>query len=116
MMKLKKWFYKYFEFSNYYPSKFTYENIEYSSVEQFFQANKFIDNKEYFNLIVILEINKKYINLVKIREDDMFVGLYEKFNQNTKLKKLLLSTDYYWGIGLDGSGKNEKWFCNYYYV
>lgn len=53
----------------------------------------------------------------QIKQDVMFYAVEQKFNQNTILKELLLSTDHleiiehtindgYWGDGGDGSGKN----------
>lgn len=42
----------YGELSNSYPSPFTLNEILYPTVEHYFQAQKFINNTEYFNLIL----------------------------------------------------------------
>lgn len=41
----------YYEFSNFYKSKFILDDEQWDTVEHYFQANKFIHNDEYYNII-----------------------------------------------------------------
>lgn len=113
--------------SNFYYSLFIINNIEYSTVEQFFQSEKCI-NEEDRNLILESKTPydaRKYGKLIDIRDDwdlvkdfIMFIGVNEKFKQNPKLRSMLLNTsnsyivedakwDSYWGVGIDGKGFNK---------
>lgn len=41
----------YYEFSNFYKSKFNLDGEEWMNVEHYFQAHKFVENNEYYNII-----------------------------------------------------------------
>lgn len=115
--------------SNYSPSKFKINNVEFLNVEQFFAYSKCI-NEEDQQLILSLsrpsDIKKagRRIKLrpdwEKIKLDIMYVGVYNKFAQNDNLKKKLLDTgdmlleernnwnDTYWGVDYyTGKGQNH---------
>ena len=119
--------------SNWFLSRFTVENIEFSSMEQFMMykkamcfndkviAKKILDTddvsriKELGRLVVSYDDN--YWN--GVRQIIVYEGLLEKFSQNEDIKRQLLNTDNailaecavrdcIWGIGL--SMNNAKRF------
>lgn len=112
--------------SNWYPSEFIWNNIKFTSGEQYMMYRKallFNDNKisdEILNTYNVAEIKmlgrkvKNYNDVIwnGYRQIVMFEGLLEKFNQNDTLKTMLLETgdailaeaavkDLIWGIGLN---------------
>jgi ribA/ribD-fused uncharacterized protein len=111
--------------SNFYPSKFTENGIEYKTVEHYYQSQKF-DDPEIKHLVVSAKTpskakslgNKNRINPLEWEEKKdqvMCNGIRMKFIQNEDLKASLLSThnkklvefsrrDKYWG----GSAKESK--------
>lgn len=120
---------EYGEFSNFYDAPIIYQDNLWPTSEHLFQAQKFINNKEYSELIRKAKNPAKAKSLgntrmIKIRDDwestkddIMYMILKLKFDQHPKLKQLLLSTkgkqliehtqkDKYWADGGDGSGKN----------
>ena len=111
--------------SNWFRSSFKTNGVVFSSVEQYMMYSKAIVFKDTeiarqilstadVALIKALGRSVKNYNDNKwsgIRQIVVYEGLYEKFSQNEKLKKLLLSTgdailaecavrDMIWGIGL----------------
>jgi hypothetical protein len=121
---------EYYEFSNFYICNVTIDNKIWSTTEHYFQAMKFNNNPNYMEKIRLASSPaeaKKLGNTRKIKlrpdwenvkEEIMMTAIREKFTQSNKLKKILLSTgnayiaehtknDYYWGDGLNGSGKNR---------
>lgn len=113
--------------SNFYPSKFTVECVEYNCTEQFFMKMKqefFDPNNKKLAALILSETDpkqiKKYGRMVgnyndimwsKTRYNVMCDALKHKFTQNKNLKQLLLDTknlfiaeaspyDKIWGIGL----------------
>jgi len=113
-------------FSNFYPSKFVENGIEYNCSEQYFMAKKAERYKDYETLKKIL--NEKIPSKIKlygrqVKNFDqkdwslsslqiMEQGNYLKFSQNSILKSMLRATgdkilveaspkDKIWGIGLD---------------
>ena len=118
-------------FSNFYPCKFIYKDIEFNCSEQAFMWEKAI----MFNDIdianeILLETDPKKIKAlgrkVKNYDDDIWSSnRYNimlnvnkaKYICNEDLKNILLSTedaylyedspfDYLWGVGKSGTGKN----------
>jgi len=87
-------------------------------------GNSWLINKSKPELGLVNDAIRKYkhLRIVENWEDNlsvdtMFTAVREKFRQNERLKELLISTypnhieensptDYYWGIGKDGTGKN----------
>lgn len=113
------------EFSNFYPCKFTVNEIEFNCSEQYFmwrKAKYFNDDESAEKILKAsrpeeqkkLGRNVKNFDNVKWekeREDAMYQGVYNKFSQNPELKKLLLKYpnhkfveaspyDRIWGIGM----------------
>lgn len=124
--------------SNWYPSCFTIDNIEYSSMEQFMMYQKAICfNDSYIAARILSTDNVSYIKelgrLVEgyddhywngVRQIVVYNGLLAKFTQNNELRTLLLNTgnavlaecavkDRIWGIGLsmkdEGRFDKSKW-------
>jgi ribA/ribD-fused uncharacterized protein len=112
-------------FSNWYPSKFTVDNLEFTRGEQFMMYCKAIlfGDTGIASKIMMTDDPRKHKDLgrevknysdskwAQYRFDIMTKGLYEKFSQNEKLKQALLDTgdtiiaeasptDKIWGIGL----------------
>ncbi|KAJ3408489.1 hypothetical protein HDV05_004966 [Chytridiales sp. JEL 0842] len=112
-------------FSNFFPSRFTVHNIQFSCGEQFimFAKAKMFKDEEIANQILretnpmkIKSLGRKvqgYDDSVWTarREDVTYVGLLEKYRQNDNLKQDILNTglrelveasksDKVWGVGL----------------
>lgn len=111
--------------SNWYLSKFKYDNVDFSSMEQYMmymKATLFKDEEvaqeilKTDNVAEIKALGRKVKNFDdkewdKNKEEIITNGLYAKFSQNNDLKKKLLDTgkavlaecavnDKIWGIGL----------------
>lgn len=111
-------------FSNWYPSIFTHEGITFSRGEQYMMYQKAMLFGDLETAQAILSTDnpkeqkdlgrqvKNYVDetWAAVREDVMVEGLFEKFNQNERLKQALLDTgdtemveaspyDLIWGIG-----------------
>jgi hypothetical protein len=112
--------------SNFYPVRFIADGLEYASVEHFYQSMKSLSTyeRESIRMAPTALAAKRAGKMVYIRGDwdsvkDMVMtqALWLKF-KTPKLRELLLAThgkrliedvrsDYYWGCGADGSGKNK---------
>jgi hypothetical protein len=120
---------KYGEFSNFSAHGIEINGHYYSTVEHYYQSEKFIDSK-YSEKIrtaqtpkVAADLGKSRENKIKddweiIKDDVMLTGLQKKFDTHHHLKNLLVSTgdlllvenspfDNYWGIGKTGAGYNK---------
>lgn len=124
--------------SNWYPSKFTVNNVNFSSMEQYMMYKKAVcfDDKNTADKILatddvaeikalgrlVTNYNESYWN--GVRQIIVFEGLLAKFSQNEYLKKQLKATencvlaecavkDKIWGIGLSMKDPNrleiDKW-------
>ena len=92
--------------SNWYMSEFTYNDIKFSSMEQYMMYNKamvFSDKEiakqilETDDVSLIKDLGRKVKNYNDnywngVRQIIVYEGLYAKFSQNEELKKQLLST------------------------
>lgn len=112
-------------FSNWYPSVFTHNGIKYTRGEQYMMHQKALmfgdsaiaaaimltDNPAEQKDLGRMVSNYDDAVWAEKRVDVMIEGLFEKFNQNPKLKEALLNTgetviveaspvDKIWGIGL----------------
>ena len=120
-----------FELSNFYPQGFEEDGLYWSTVEHYFQAQKFAgpDHAEYRERIrtsgspqhakslgrtTKLAIRRDWD---EVRDSIMLHALRKKF-AHPKLRDVLLATknrelienspfDTYWGIGKSGNGKNR---------
>jgi ribA/ribD-fused uncharacterized protein len=93
--------------SNFYPSMFTVDTIEYNCNEQYIMASKALifNDIETFQKIMcetvpfnIKKLGRQVKNFnddiwLKYRDKVLYDGLYAKFSQNDDLYKLLDSTD-----------------------
>lgn len=119
----------YFEFSNFSQHGFTLKGKYWSTVEHYFQAQKFTDSSQS-EKIRLTSSPKQAKQLgqtravplrtdwERVKDDIMRKAVLTKFRTHETLKKQLLATgneqlvenapkDYYWGCGADGSGKNR---------
>jgi ribA/ribD-fused uncharacterized protein len=112
--------------SNFYPSPFFADGVLWTTVEHYFQAQKFYGHSLYKDIrdAESPAEAKRLGRLRGMREDwdavrdgVMLEGLRAKFDQCLALRDVLLDTgdarlieaakrDYYWGEGADGSGRN----------
>lgn len=127
------WFYskspEYGWLSNFSNHKFSLRGIYWHSVEYFYQAQKYLDQE----IIHRIRLAESPIKAKKIGENSLLVprldweevkirvmeeGIYAKFEQNRKLRELLLATerellihysehDLFWGQTKDGIGENQ---------
>ena len=119
---------KYGCFSNFAHYGFELDEKWWMTSEHYFKAQK-IYGTEYVEIIRLLDNPMKAAKMgrnrnLPLREDweevkdnVMRKAVYAKFSQNIELKNILLDTDseyiventsndYYWGCGINGSGKN----------
>jgi ribA/ribD-fused uncharacterized protein len=117
------------KFSNFSKHGVELDGLWWKTTEHYFQAQKFLD-QEYKEKIRVAATAKEAANLGRsrkipirndweeIKDNVMKKAVLEKFQTHGKLKELLLSTgneqlvesapsDYYWGCGSDGTGKNK---------
>ncbi len=120
----------YYELSNSSPHGFQLDGVFWPTVEHYFQAQKFPSDPAYKEKIRKARTPKEAKSLghsrkvplrldwEQIKEKVMRKGLRAKFTSHPGLATLLLGTgrrqlienapsDYYWGCGCDGSGKNR---------
>lgn len=124
--------------SNWYPSEFTVNDVDFSSMEQYMMYKKAVcfGDKDMANKILatddvaeikafgrlVANYNESYLN--GVRQIVVFEGLTAKFSQNEDLKTKLKATDNsilaecavkdrIWGIGLSMNDpdrlKIDKW-------
>lgn len=118
----------YFEFSNFSRYGFELDDKYWKTSEHYFQAMKF-EGTEYEEKVRQSRTPKEAAALGRrrdwplrddweaIKDDVMRRAVLNKFQTHEELKELLLGTgdedivenapsDYYWGCGKDGTGKN----------
>ena len=116
-------------FSNFSPHGFELDGLWWSTSEHYFQAQKFVGTKHLEEIRLAntpadaARMGRERSRPLRqdweeVKEDVMQRGLVCKFQTNTEIGEILLSTgdefivenaaqDYYWGCGKDGSGKNR---------
>jgi ribA/ribD-fused uncharacterized protein len=115
-------------FSNFSHHGFLIDGKWWMTSEHYFQAKKF-EGTEYEEKIRLLDNPMKAADMGRdhtlplrkdwenVKDDIMKKAVIEKFTQNQDIKKILIqtgeqdivektTTDYYWGCGANGSGKN----------
>ena len=115
--------------SNFSMHPIKINGVFYKTVEHYFHAQKF-PQKEYFELVLNSKTPEEAFKIAKIykpirrkdwkdvKEQIMYEGIKAKFSQYPDLKGKLLSTgkkeiieesdtDFFWGSGKDGTGKNK---------
>ncbi len=120
----------YYELSNFSPHGFPLDGVYWPTVEHYFQAQKFPSDPAYQEKIRQTRTPKEAKSLGRsrkvplrpdweqVKEEVMRKGLRAKFTTHPELTALLLGTgtrqlienapsDYYWGCGQSGSGKNR---------
>ena len=119
---------KYWPFSNFYPSGFSTEGKWYPTSEHYFQSMKFGDLglRERVRMkgtpmeAAIMgrdRTNPLRPDWEEVKDEVMFDAIAHKFSAHSDLNELLTSTgneeivedaphDFYWGWGVDHSGKN----------
>ena len=117
---------EYYFLSNYYPSKITFEGIEYKTVEHAFQAAKSLDNFERYTIAMMPTPGRAKqmgrstslrADWEEVKESIMEICLREKF-AIPELREKLLATgdeeliegntwnDRFWGV-CNGEGENK---------
>ncbi|WP_309687271.1 NADAR family protein [Armatimonas sp.] len=117
-------------FSNFSAHPFTLDGLLWPTSEHYFQAQKFVGFPEHQEAIRLaatpMEAAEKGRERHRplrpdwnaVRDEAMRRALAAKFAAHSELTELLLSTgnetlvektttDYYWGCGTDGTGKNR---------
>ena len=116
-MAISKFSGEYDFLSNFYPSPFIYEGVEYPTVEHAFQALKTLDKDEREKVIACDTPSKakRMGRKVKLREDWedikdqlMFDLVKAKFRQNQELKEMLIAT------GEEELIEGTRWHDNYW--
>ena len=115
-------------FSNFSHHGFLIDGKWWMTSEHYFQAKKF-DGTVYEEKIRLLDNPMKAADMGRdhslplrkdwedVKDNIMRKAVIEKFTQNLDIKKILIqtggqelvektTTDYYWGCGANGSGKN----------
>lgn len=118
-------------FSNFSAHGFELDSYWWHTSEHYFQAQKFITTDiDWFQKIreikspkevAIMGRNRQHllrINWEEVKDEIMYKAVLHKFKTHLDIQQILLSTgkqlivensptDYYWGCGKDGSGKNK---------
>ena len=112
--------------SNYWKAKFFLDNNWWATTEHYYQAIKTFDVNEQEQVRNAAKANDARLlgqkvtlrpDFNEVKDQLMKTCLIAKFNQHPDLKKQLLDTgdaeliedsptDFYWGCGKDGTGKN----------
>jgi N-glycosidase YbiA len=119
---------KYGCFSNFSPHGFELDGLYWKTSEHYFQAQKFVGTShkmEICNCKTPKDAANKgrertrplRLDWEQVKDDIMRKAVLRKFETHAEIRDILLATgdeeiienapsDYYWGCGKDGSGKN----------
>lgn len=117
------------EFSNFAPFPVELDGLTWPSTEHYYQAQKFSDAdlreqiRKAAQPVIAKSLADKYKDRIRadwdaVKDDVMYRAVKAKFQTHRKLRQLLLDTgdediaecaptDYYWGVGKDGTGQNR---------
>jgi ribA/ribD-fused uncharacterized protein len=117
------------EFSNFAPFPIELDGKRWPSSEHYYQAQKFTDAELQARVraapkpIAAKKMAEKHRNKIRpdwdaVKDDVMYRVVRCKFETHDELRELLRAsgdeeiveaapTDYYWGIGRDGTGQNK---------
>ena|SRR5215469_7112169 len=117
------------EFSNFAPFAIDLDRAHWASVEHYYQAQKFSDPdirkaiRKAEKPAIAKNLAEKHKAAIRpdwdsVKDEVMYRAVSAKFAQHAELRKLLLATgeediaesaptDYYWGIGREGTGQNK---------
>jgi ribA/ribD-fused uncharacterized protein len=117
------------EFSNFAPFGIDLDGNRWPTTEHYYQAQKSTDAKLQQDIrqagkpIIAKSLAQKYKAAIRpdwdaVKDDVMYRAVRRKFELHPALRDLLLATgdeeivetaptDYYWGVGRDGTGQNR---------
>lgn len=119
-------------FSNFSPHPIHCRGLDWLTVEHYYQAHKFVGSQHQELVTLIREAatpelaaalgrNPQYqvrSDWEEVKLEVMWEGVLTKFSTHLEIQSVLLATndelivedsptDYYWGCGLNGDGRNE---------
>lgn len=119
----------YREFSNFAPFAIDLDDAHWRTVEHYYQAQKFTDPniqrmiRKAEKPPIAKSLAHKYRDAIRpdwdaVKDEVMDRAVRRKFESHQELRALLLATgeediaetaptDYYWGVGRDGTGQNK---------
>jgi hypothetical protein len=117
------------EFSNFAPFAIDLDGAHWATVEHYYQAQKFSDPeirkaiRKAEKPVIAKSLAEKHKAAIRpdwdsVKDEVMYRAASAKFAQHAELRDLLLATgaediaesaptDYYWGIGREGTGQNR---------
>jgi ribA/ribD-fused uncharacterized protein len=117
------------EFSNFAPFAIDLDDAHWATVEHYYQAQKFSDPdvrkviRRAEKPAIAKSLAEKHKAAIRpdwdsVKDEVMYRAVSAKFAQHAELRELLLATgqediaesaptDYYWGIGREGTGQNR---------
>jgi ribA/ribD-fused uncharacterized protein len=117
------------EFSNFAPFPIELDGLRWQTTEHFYQAQKFADPELQTKIrkaekpVIAKKLAEKHRAAIRpdwdaVKDDVMDRAVRRKFELHPALRELLLATgeedilevaptDYYWGVGRDGTGQNK---------
>jgi ribA/ribD-fused uncharacterized protein len=120
----------YREFSNFGPFPIELDGQLWPTTEHYYQAQKFTDRPDLqariraaAKPIIAKKLAEKHRNKIRpdwdsVKDEVMYRAVRRKFESHSELRDLLRATgneniveaaptDYYWGVGSDGTGQNK---------
>jgi ribA/ribD-fused uncharacterized protein len=117
------------EFSNFAPFPIELDGKRWPTTEHYYQAQKFTDPDLQARIraaakpIIAKKLADKHRNKIRpdwdsVKDEVMYCAVRCKFESHSELRDLLRATgnediveaaptDYYWGVGRDGTGQNK---------
>jgi ribA/ribD-fused uncharacterized protein len=117
------------EFSNFAPFWIDLDAARWPTVEHYYQAQKFADDelrqkiRQAAKPIIAKSLADTYRAAIRpdwdaVKDEVMYRAVKRKFELHPELREMLLATgqediaetaptDYYWGVGRDGTGQNR---------